>query len=69
MPMTITEIKLLAVFERIILMEEFWDSLCHEQEPPASPQWHQDILTERVERLNSQQAKLLTLQELKDSNR
>lgn len=50
-------------------MEEIWDSLCHEQEPPASPQWHQDILTERVERLNSQQAKLLTLQELKNSNR
>jgi putative addiction module component (TIGR02574 family) len=67
--MTIAEIKSLPVSERIILMEEIWDSLCHEHEQPESPMWHQDILNDRLEQLNSKQAVLLSLQELKNSNR
>jgi putative addiction module component (TIGR02574 family) len=67
--MTIAEIKSLPVSERIILMEEIWDSLCHEQEQPDSPLWHQDILNDRLEQLNSKQATLFSLQELKNTNR
>ncbi|WP_445371623.1 addiction module protein [Methylomonas sp. HW2-6] len=66
--MTIAEIKSLPVSERMLLMEEIWDSLCREPEPIASPQWHQEVLNGRMERLASHQAKLLTLQELKDRN-
>lgn len=67
--MTITEIKSLPVSERIMLMEEIWDSLCHEQEQLESPLWHRDILNDRLELLNSKQATLLSLQELKNTNR
>lgn len=67
--MTITEIKALPVSERIMLMEEIWDSLCHEQEQIESPLWHQDILNDRLELLNSKQATLISLQELKNTNR
>lgn len=67
--MTISEIKSLPVSERMLLMEEIWDSLCREPEPIASPQWHQDVLNDRMERLASNQAKLLNLKELKASNR
>ena len=66
--MTTAEIKSLPVSERIMLMEEIWDSLCREQDSMESPTWHRDILNDRIERLNSDQAKLLTLQELKDSS-
>ena len=65
--MTITEIKSLPVSERIMLMEEIWDSLCHEHEQVESPLWHQDILNDRLELLNSKQATLLSLQELKNT--
>lgn len=51
------------------LMEEIWDSFCYESASVESPAWHQDILDERMARVLSGQAKLLTLQELKDSNR
>lgn len=67
--MTITEIKLMPISERIILMEEIWDSLCHETEEIKSPLWHQNILNDRLELLNSKQATMLTLQELKNTNR
>jgi len=67
--MTITEIKSLPVSERIILMKEIWDSFCHEHEPIESPLWHQDILNDRLELINSKQATLISLQELKNTNR
>jgi putative addiction module component (TIGR02574 family) len=67
--MTITEIKSLPVSERIMLMEEIWDSLYHEHEQIESPMWHQDILNDRLEQLNSKQATLISLQELKNTNR
>lgn len=67
--MTITEIKALPVSERIMLMEEIWDSLCHEREQVESPLWHQSIVNDRLELLNSKQATLLSLQELKNTNR
>lgn len=62
------EIKSLSVPDRIILMEEIWDSLCHESEQVISPSWHQQILVDRLTSLNSKQATLLTLQELKKTN-
>ena len=67
--MMINEIKTLPISERMHLMEEIWDSLCHESSPVESPAWHQEILEARTERLHSGQAILLSLQELKDRNR
>ena len=67
--MIINEIKSLPISERMHLMEEIWDSLCHESVPVESPAWHKDILDERLERVRLGQAQLLTVQELKDRNR
>ena len=67
--MTITEIKSLPIPERIMLMEEIWDSLCNDQQSIDSPDWHEEIVKDRIKRLNANQTKLLTLQELKDRNR
>lgn len=67
--MSITEIKSLPVSERIMLMEEIWDSLCDEQEQIASPEWHRDILKDRLEQLNSKQATFISLRDLKNTNR
>ncbi|MDD2740276.1 MAG: addiction module protein [Methylomonas lenta] len=63
------EIKSLSISERMHLMEEIWDSLCHESVPVESPAWHKETLDERMARVLSGQAKFMTLQELKDSNR
>lgn len=67
--MTITEIKSLPIPERIMLMEEIWDSLCNDQQSIDAPDWHETIVKDRIKRLNANQTKLLTLQELKDRNR
>lgn len=67
--MTITEIKSMPVSERIILMEEIWDTLCHETEEIPSPDWHEEILKSRLEMLRTNLAEVLTLQDLKNTNK
>ncbi|MCQ8130437.1 addiction module protein [Methylomonas rivi] len=63
--MTVTEINPLPIPEQIIRMEEMWDSLRQEPQLIAPPEWHHEILNSRIERLKSNQAKTITLQELK----
>lgn len=67
--MLTTEIKSMPVADRIMLMEEIWDSLCHEAVEISSPYWHKEILVERMELVKSKQAALLTIEELKNTNR
>lgn len=63
------EIATLSMSEKIILMEALWDSLETEIDAVPPPHWHQEILSDRVERLNVGQVKLISLQELKNRNR
>lgn len=60
-------IKSMPIEKRIMLMEEIWDSLCHENEEISSPAWHQGILDERMQLIKSGKAKFLPIQELKNS--
>ena len=66
--MITAEIKEMPVNERIILMEEIWDTLCHEKKVIESPSWHKRILDERVNLINSGKANFISIQELKDAN-
>jgi putative addiction module component (TIGR02574 family) len=63
--MTIAEIKEMPVNQRMILMEEIWDTLSHEDIEIESPPWHKDILDERIESINSGKAEYLTIEQLK----
>jgi putative addiction module component (TIGR02574 family) len=62
---SIDEIKKLNVKERIILMNDIWASLEVEDTKIESPLWHESILKDRIEKLNSGEAKYITLEELK----
>lgn len=62
------KIEEMPVNERIILMEDIWDSLCHEKKEIESPSWHKEILDERVSLINSGKASFMSIQELKSAN-
>ena len=64
--MSITEIKNMTTAERLEAMELLWDALCHEEEEVQSPGWHEPILKERKERIESGEAKFYTLDQLKE---
>ena len=59
--MILSEIESMSVHKRISLMEELWDSLCHEKEEIQSPEWHKQILEERKALITSGKAKFLGL--------
>ena len=63
--MSIDEIKKLDIKDRIILMNEIWATLESEDLKMESPLWHEDILKERIENINNNNAKYISLEELK----
>jgi len=64
--MSSAEIKKMSTHERLAVMEQLWDALCHEEVEPASPAWHQTVLAERKERLASPEARFLTLDQVRE---
>jgi putative addiction module component (TIGR02574 family) len=60
------DIAALPVAEKLQLMESLWDSLCREDaEAPTVPAWHQEVLAERLSRLDSGEEPLSTWQDAK----
>ncbi|MFP4485705.1 MAG: addiction module protein [Campylobacterales bacterium] len=63
--MSIDEIKKLDTKEKIILMNDIWESLDKESESIESPLWHKEVLQDRVEKIKSGEAKYISLEDLK----
>jgi len=64
-PMNIAEISKMSVLERLQTMEALWDSLSHEPSEMKSPKWHEDILSDRKEKIANGNANFISLEELK----
>jgi hypothetical protein len=52
--------------ERLRTMEALWDALCHDSEEPHSPAWHEDVLAERRDRIESGKARFLSIEEARE---
>ena len=63
--MSIDEIKELDVKDRIILMNDIWESLESHNDEIESPSWHKDILDKRLEKIKQNKATYISLEELK----
>ncbi len=66
--MTIAEISKMSMIERLQTMEAIWDSLLHETSI-KSPEWHEEILSERRKKISSGEAKFKSIEELKSKYR
>ena len=67
--MTTLEIERMTKVEKLQAMEALWDSLLHEDSGIESPEWHQDILVARQQKIAEGNAEYLTLDELKAKHR
>jgi putative addiction module component (TIGR02574 family) len=67
--MTTLEIERMTKVEKLQAMEALWDSLLHEDSGIESPEWHQDILRARQQKIAEGNAEYLTLDELKAKHR
>ncbi len=66
--LTIAEISKMTVVERLQTMEALWDSLTHESTEIKSPAWHDDVLSQRKEKIENGDANFISLEELKLKN-
>ncbi len=66
--MTIAEISKMSVLERLQTMEALWDSLTREPDGIRSPKWHEEILSERKEKIEDGNAEFISLEELKSKH-
>lgn len=63
--MSIAEIEKMTIPERLRTMEALWDALCHDKTEPNSPQWHADVLADRRRKIDSGEAKFVSIDEAK----
>ena len=60
-----SELERMSVTERLQAMDQLWDSLIRDGDEIPSPDWHQEVLTDRKARAQRGEAKFLTLAELR----
>ncbi len=60
-----TDLKSMSIDERLRMMESIWASFNHEAESIESPDWHGDVLAKRKTKLESGEAKFISLETLK----
>ena len=63
--MSVAEIEKMTSAERLETMERLWDAISHDINSPESPSWHEEVLKQRREKIDSGEAKFYTLEEVK----
>jgi len=63
--MSIDEIKQLDITERILLVEEIWDSIAKEQESVGLSEYEKEVLDARLTSLNENSNTLMSWNEIK----
>lgn len=64
LPSDIAEIARLSTPEKILLVEDLWDSIASDQPSVPVPEGHKAELDERLKRYESDRGTLLSLEEL-----
>lgn len=63
--MNTADISRMTVSERLQMMETLWDSLTHETAEISPPKWHQEVLAQRKELIQSGKATFTSIEELR----
>lgn len=63
--MGIDEIKNLDINQRLNLIDMIWQTLENQEKDIESPAWHKDILEKRLEKIEKNDVKYISLDELK----
>jgi len=67
--MTIAEISQMSMAERLQTMEAIWDSLTRDSSKVESPEWHEEVLADRRNKIESGKAEFISIKELKAKHR
>ena len=57
----------MSVEEKVCMMEMLWDDLCQQPGGVKSPGWHESVLSEREQLLNSNEEDVIDWHQVKDN--
>jgi len=63
--MSLAEIMQMTVAERMELMEKIWESLRLDEEELPVPDWHREILSERLKRMEEGEVETFSIEEVR----
>ena len=63
--MLTAEIKNMPTKDKIVLMEEIWDTLSYDEAKITSPAWHKEVIDERKTLIQNGKTKFVSINELK----
>ena len=63
--MNIADLKKMSKTKRLQAMEALWDSLIYENGEIDTPNWHEEILEKRKNKISNGKAKFISLSELR----
>ena len=63
--MSLAEIMQMTVAERMELMEKIWESLRLDEEELPVPDWHREILSERLKRMEEGLIETFSIEEVR----
>ena len=63
--MDTTEIKKMSTLERLQTMEAIWNSLLYENEDIEAPGWHGEVIEERKRKIENNEARFVSVNDLK----
>jgi hypothetical protein len=64
--MGMSDAKNMTPRQRILAMEALWESMCQEETEMDSPEWHEEILDERKERIAAGKIGFVALKQLRE---
>jgi len=67
--MTTADIKKMSISERIRTMEAIWDSLLYDDAHIPSPEWHGNVLVERMKKIDEGSVRFLSIEEVKERHK
>lgn len=62
----VADIEQMSLADRLQAMELLWESLARTPEAVAAPEWHGQVLNDRLERIERGGARFLTLADVRD---
>ncbi len=65
--MNLLEIKKMSTLERLQTMEAIWSTLLYDANELEPPEWHQEVLTQRKNKIAQGTAEFISIEELKNS--
>ena len=60
-------LKTMTVEEKVCMMEMLWDDLCQQPGGVQSPDWHESVLSERAQSLDSNKEEFIDWRQIKGS--